>query len=734
MQPQERIRLTNKPRSDNPPTGFTDIVIDGGVPKYRTPDGEEHSMGGGASESDLNGKLDKTAVPWIDVTLPPYNAKGDAQTRSDATMTNGSAVLTSTSANFTTSDVGKYIRVANADTAGADLITTIVSRQSSTQVTLGNTAKTNLTPDLANVNWRSKVYCPFWWGTNDTTAIQNAINAATEMVPRPAILFGVNAERGAFLCNLTVPKEMKLIGFNGGTALGNLYENLDRYSDPKWCCSLMPAVSTSAVVYYPDAFGTTIERLCFVGGGDKAGKAIQLGALNASSFVGLGITLDRVMITGFDECIRNIFCNQVNIIGGNWLDSNKGIWFGKDTASGWGGVTINGLQTVRVEDVFTGAVGTGIRVTGTDGDFNYGTRIAKVEGSGMFQWTNINIEDFDDCVAEIISGSSTASVSLNGISRLRSDIPLVKNSAGSTHIHITGETTNGGFYRTNGSEIPNFLDRTIVIERYNTDYSILLEREWASLLYKPQTGQTNQRGYEETWTRNLDSTAATTANGIGQLGFQRTNIQNAFFNTTDGGLLGSPQPGCLGWHSTNNSTVANRGRLALSNHVGYVNGSNYFRYEFSFWISSTQTASKWRYGLYNLTTGDMNPTNGIGIVYDAALSSYIQLELMRNGTPTRVSTDILPASLNSPQTAVKVRLERRSGGVYLMLRNHISGATIGRDPSLNGGVSLPFAQLNSTATVTDEAVTPCFLSEITSATAFLCILYPNLSLRFVDSY
>lgn len=99
------------------------------------------------------------------VTDIAYGAQGDGQKVADGAITSGTAIVTSASALFTVTDVGKYIKVSGAAAAGADLVTTILSYQSTTQVTLSTNASTTVSgADLI-------------WGTDDTVAIQAAIQA-----------------------------------------------------------------------------------------------------------------------------------------------------------------------------------------------------------------------------------------------------------------------------------------------------------------------------------------------------------------------------------------------------------------------------------------------------------------------------------------------------------------------------------------------------------------------------
>lgn|GEM_PF-2084609 len=131
--------------------------------------------------------------PWVfDVTRAPYSAKGDAQVVGDGAMGSGTAILTSATANFQDSDVGKAISVKGAAATGVTtLITTIASRQSATQVTL----------NAANASGGAVSGAVVIWGTDDTAAIQAAVNAAETYLashtyaqvyfpPRPYIIAG----------------------------------------------------------------------------------------------------------------------------------------------------------------------------------------------------------------------------------------------------------------------------------------------------------------------------------------------------------------------------------------------------------------------------------------------------------------------------------------------------------------------------------------------------------------
>ena len=95
-------------------------------------------------------------------------AKGNGVTSTAGTTTASSTAFTDTSGNvtFTSNDVGKVIQIAGAGASGATLTTTISAFVSSTAVTLGAAASTAITGTAVYV-----------YGTDDSTAIQNTINA-----------------------------------------------------------------------------------------------------------------------------------------------------------------------------------------------------------------------------------------------------------------------------------------------------------------------------------------------------------------------------------------------------------------------------------------------------------------------------------------------------------------------------------------------------------------------------
>jgi hypothetical protein len=141
------------------------------------------------------------ASPAPSAITVTFNGAPDAVVLTDATMTSGSAVLTSAVGLFASNDVGKLIYVANAAGSSQPLKTTIASYQSATQVTLAAPAAANsLVSGGPNIN---AVY-----GTDNSSALAAAINTAVTGVPDTANVRSRYAPRKS----VTIPAGSYLFG------------------------------------------------------------------------------------------------------------------------------------------------------------------------------------------------------------------------------------------------------------------------------------------------------------------------------------------------------------------------------------------------------------------------------------------------------------------------------------------------------------------------------------------
>lgn len=96
-------------------------------------------------------------------------AAGDGVYKTNGVATATSTTFTCASAAWTDADVGKPIVIAGAGAAGATLATTIALRNSATSIVLGAAASTT-------VSGTAK----FYYGTDDTSVIQAALDATTD--------------------------------------------------------------------------------------------------------------------------------------------------------------------------------------------------------------------------------------------------------------------------------------------------------------------------------------------------------------------------------------------------------------------------------------------------------------------------------------------------------------------------------------------------------------------------
>lgn len=128
-----------------------------------------------------------------------YGAVGDGQKVLDGAITASGTTATSATGSFASDDVGKAIIITGAGAAGANLVTTIASFTSTTEVE--TTASASTTVSAANVVW----------GTDDTAAFQAAIDAANTAGNGNVI---VDRKRYLFVGVLELKRGVGLVGIS----------------------------------------------------------------------------------------------------------------------------------------------------------------------------------------------------------------------------------------------------------------------------------------------------------------------------------------------------------------------------------------------------------------------------------------------------------------------------------------------------------------------------------------
>lgn len=137
------------------------------------------------------------------LTPEQFGAKGDLAFVVDAAITTGQKVLTSATASFTAADIGKTVNIRGAGESANKgmLTTTITGFTNSTTVTLNVAASATVSNQVSI------------WGTDDTAAIREAINAAVEAGLADGSHFGEVALSGRYMVAAAPIK--------GGTNRGN---------------------------------------------------------------------------------------------------------------------------------------------------------------------------------------------------------------------------------------------------------------------------------------------------------------------------------------------------------------------------------------------------------------------------------------------------------------------------------------------------------------------------------
>lgn len=220
-------------------------------------------------------------------------------------------------AEFSLADVGKTIRVTGAGTAGADLFTTIASYISPTNVTLTAAAITSI--DQTDT---------YWWpvGSDDTTAIQDAINAAT--VANGIVYFPA----GVYPVSAPLTNSFALQGCIGdGVNLSYVVNNI-------------PTVAGDTFDFTDVPYGFTLHDMTVIGNGSKAAGSANSVSLNLSQSTGVVERLDMhnfraALSPGYGfyaQCV--IVSNITNCI----MDGNvRGIFLDKEPFGGFGGTSVN---------------------------------------------------------------------------------------------------------------------------------------------------------------------------------------------------------------------------------------------------------------------------------------------------------------------------------------------------------------------------------------------------------
>lgn len=231
---------------------------------------------GASTSSVLN------AVNVINVKSAPYNAVGNAQSVQDATSASTTGVVTSATANFQPTDVGKKIyctRSDNSTTVFTPAVTMIASYQSATQVTAAVNGAANLSGNVCV------------WATQDDTA---AIVAAVAAASTPTASYDPSSTRQSL-----VPAPHTVYLPEGGYLVTSQFFNASGAASNALCPSLIGQDWTKTIIYIPGSG--------FTSPGTSNANLINYSNCN-------GIKLGDFTINGLFAVPGNIAANEDNIL------------------------------------------------------------------------------------------------------------------------------------------------------------------------------------------------------------------------------------------------------------------------------------------------------------------------------------------------------------------------------------------------------------------------------------
>jgi hypothetical protein len=588
-----------------------------------------------ATQTALDAKADKSTLTWIDVTKPPYNAAGDAECRFDGAITSGTATLTSATANFPTTVVGKYIRVEGAGAAGADLITTIATRNSGTSITLSVNASTTVS---------SKA---IFWGTNDSTAIQSAITAAststiTRTVYFPPLKF--------LASNLTLTKNVKLLGCYRGSNIESIF-SVAQLADRNLTGTVLFPATTATPVIYGDAgttgeiFGAGVEGFVISGSSAKHGTAIKFGGDwgTTINFTSGSTDIVRCQISGFDTAIKHSNAVEGNIEYVHWNDCNTGVelWAhdgitvsksGSNNITGGNNFRIGGCKNVVIET----------------GNYNNFARFADITDSSVYV-DAVNVEvPTAECFATRFSSDATRLIvghvkllnSTTGI-LVRDYYPEAQKQ--NVDIEIQSVTGNSNYWDSANTNYPRVAPPCSYIRRYTDNtFATLQQTETVGRVYFTEQDRRTHAFLEESFASRLS------ASPYCDLGWTATTVGTWDLpnNTSSAYALNLNQfaPGGFRCGSSTAST-SNILRFTAASAVVPPGGQAYWYLRAAVESYNSDTGI-YRFGIYSSDAATSKPQYGVGILADTGVNANIQLEVITAGVSSLTSTTIPVANAN----------------------------------------------------------------------------------------
>lgn len=234
------------------------------------------------------------------LSIMDFGALGNTKKITDGAISIGTAIFTSATAGFTSADVGKVIRVNGAGAAGITLETTISGFTNSTTVTLTANASTTVTGATT------------FYGTDDTAAIQNAINTyAISVAIRAYSCLLIPNRIFITTSTLTVPAFANLCMNGAGASivsdsLGSIIQPSRTTTNAIDIQSSDPVFFSDFGIYYVGAAATSTTAIKFTppgGAYNYFSRLTNVYVYNAYNT----INADRVVTAVFDNVVSQSF-------------------------------------------------------------------------------------------------------------------------------------------------------------------------------------------------------------------------------------------------------------------------------------------------------------------------------------------------------------------------------------------------------------------------------------------
>ena len=351
-------------------------------------------QGAAGNASTLLGRTPSYAALALN-SVKDFGARGTALSFADGAMSNGSAVLTSSAATFTSGDIGKWAYVPGASATGTleGLITAVTD---SHHVTLSVTAS-------ASVAGATYAY-----GWNDAPAIQAALAA---------------------------------LGASGGTVYfpSDTGGYLVRPADLSVSYPSSIAITTDNVALRGDPGKTVIYS--------RGAWSLQGGAVVRGNAVGIlggrhDITLSYLSLWGMSNGFTDTTSFPADTsTGDGWDVTHKGVFIQSDTTNTNIVVDHCTIRDFKGELMYSGGPNNDYisllnsYLYNTNGDHaSFSAKHTRVEGNVMDRTSNACIEHgvYDADASHLINGNQCSRGSLGGI-----QLVAVTNSIGSTEVKIT---------------------------------------------------------------------------------------------------------------------------------------------------------------------------------------------------------------------------------------------------------------------------------------------------------